>query len=181
MPAKFIRSEPAEGNTVFDVDTVVLYFDNRPTDVKIKEASKYIEQAIVKNNTVEISIDHPISKRYIEFIVTWADGERWLLFPTKSNAPPDVWSVWPADGSSIVGFKTIRLYLTDFPKNAKYYDHASESFGEATTISNTIEFDVPHLIEGPSISFTVSWSGQDESMRKEITLTYTNEDVKPEE
>lgn len=180
MSAKFVRSEPAEGNTVFDVDTVVLYFDNRPTDVKIKEASKYIEQAIVKNNTIEISIDHPISKHYIEFIVTWADGERWLQFPTKSNAPPDVWDVYPDDGSSVVGVNTVRLYLTDVPKNAKYYNHASESLGEATTISNTIEFDVPHLIEGPSISFTVSWSGKDESMRKEITLTYTNEDVTPE-
>jgi hypothetical protein len=149
--------------------------------VKIKGASKQIEKAIVRGNTVEVSIDQPVHKPHIQFTVTWSDGKKGLIFTTRSNTPPDVWHVYPPEGSSIVGVNTIRLFFTDVPKNAKYYNHVSESFSEATTISNTIEFDVPHPIREPSISFTVSWSGKDESVRKSKKLTYTNEGVAPEE
>lgn len=180
VPAQFVKSEPESGASVFDVNTVIIYFDNRPTDVKITNASKQIEAAIVRGNTVEVSINQPALGHHVEFTVAWADGERSLVFTTKDTSP-EVWDVWPANGSSIIGFKTIRLFLIGIPKNAKYYNHASESFGEVRMISNTLEFDVPHFINRPSISFTVSWTGKNGSVQKSMKLTYTNEDMKPEE
>ena len=183
MPAKFVRSEPEEGYSVFGVDPIVLYFDNRPTHVKITGVLEHINKAIVRGNTVEVSIRQPPLARFIEFTVAWAGGKQGLIFDPKRdvNVPAEVWAVIPADGSSIVGVNTIRLFLTRIPTNAKYYNHTSESFGKVTTVSNTIEFDVPHPIEEPSISFTVSWTGKNGLVRKSKKLTYTNEDVKPEE
>jgi hypothetical protein len=183
VPAKFVRSEPEEGYSVFGVDPIVLYFDNRPTHVKITGVLEHINKAIVRGNTVEVSIRQPPLARFIEFTVTWADGKEGLIFETDENVnePPDVVKVFPADGSSIVGVDTIRLFFTLRPTNAKYYNHTSESFGKVTTVTNMVEFDVPHPIEEPSISFTVSWTGKNGLVRKSKKLTYTNENVEPEE
>ena len=183
VPAKFVRSEPLEGYSVFGVDPVVLYFDNRPTHVKITGDLEDIDRAVVRGNTVEVFIDQPPIGPLVGFTVTWSDGKKGLIFGTNqdANTPPDVLKVIPPDGSSIVGVDTIRLFFTLRPTDAKYFNHASESFGEVTTVTNMVEFDLPHPIKEPSISFTVSWTGKDELERKSKKLTYTNEDVEPEE
>ena len=183
MPAKFVRSEPEQGDSVFGIDPIILYFDNRPTDVKITGVLEHIDKAVVRDNTVEVSIDQPPFARFINFTVTWAGGKQRLIFDTNRNVnvSPDVMNVIPADSSSIVGVDTIRLFFTLRPTNAKYYNHTSESFGEVTTDTNMVEFDVPHPIEEASISFTVSWTGKDGLVWKSKKLTYTHEDIEPEE
>ena len=88
----------------------------------------------------------------------------------------------PADGNSIVGVETVRVSLSTHPKNVKCYNHTSESFIEDVTVSHgMIEFPVPHPIKEPSISFTVSWTSRDKTVKNSIKLTYTNEGVAPEE
>ncbi|MXY27818.1 hypothetical protein F4Y59_06625 [Candidatus Poribacteria bacterium] len=178
-----MKSEPLEGYSLFGVDTVVLYFDNRPTHVKITGDLDNIERAVVRGNTVEVPINQPPTGRFIDFTVTWADGKQGLIFKTDrdANAPPDILQVVPPAGSSIVGVDAIRIFFTLRPTDTKYFNHASESFGEVTTITNMVEFAVPHPIKEPSIGFTVSWTGKDELERKTKKLTYTNEDVKPKE
>lgn len=183
VAVNFLRSDPTEGFSIIGVDTIILYFDNRPTDVKIKEASEEITKAIVKGNTVEISIKQPVFVPDIHFTVTWAGGKVLLYY---LNEPDDTVADFrrsdPADGSSIIGVETVRVSLNTHPRNVKCYNHTSESFIEDVTVLHSmIEFPVPHPIKEPSISFTVSWTSRDKTAKNSIKLTYTNEDVAPEE
>ena len=182
VPVNFLRSDPTKGFSIIGVDTVILYFDNRPTDVKIKEASEEITKAIVKGNTVEISIKQPVFVPDIHFTVTWTGGKVGLYY---LNDPDDTAADFrrsdPADGNSIVGVEEIRVSLSKHPRNVKCYNHTSESFIDVSLTTNTITFPVPHPIKEPSISFTVSWTSRDKTAQNSIKLTYTNEDVVPEE
>lgn len=185
MPVNLLRSEPLDSHSIFGVDTIILYFDNRPTEVKITEAPEYVSKAIVTGNTVEISITQPIVKDHIQFKVTWADGVEWFGYQTFELMPEDVPANFlradPPDSSSIVGISTVTVYLDSVPDDAKYYNWTSENFGEVIVKGKTIEFTVPHPIKAPSISFTVSWSGKSEIVRSWKKLTYTNAGVVPEE
>ena len=100
MPAQFVKSEPELGESVFDVDTVIIYFDTRPTDVKITNASKQVEKAVVRGNTVEVSINQPALGHHVEFTIAWADGEQSLVFTTE-NTSPEVWGVWPTNETDV--------------------------------------------------------------------------------
>lgn len=183
MSVNFLRSDPKEGFSIIGVETITLYFNNRPTDVKITEASEEIHQAIVKGNTVEVSLTQPVFVPDIQFTVTWAGGKVRLFYLNEpDNAVADFRRSDPADGSSIVGVEKIRVSLSTHPKNIKIYNHTSESFIEdVTVLHNMIEFRVPHPIKEPSISFTVSWTSRDKTVKNSKQLTYTNEDVAPEE
>ena len=181
MPVNFLRSDPKEGFSIIGVETITLYFDNRPTDVKITKASEEIHQAIVKSNTVEVSLTQPVFVPDIQFTVTWAGGKVMLFYLNEpDDAVADFLRSDPADGDSIVGVENVRVSLSTHPKNVKCYNHTSESFIEDVTIfSNTIKFPVPHPIKEPSISFTVSWTSRDKTVKNSKQLTYTNEDVAP--
>lgn len=183
-----LRSEPLNSHSIFGVDTIILYFDNRPTEVKITEASEYVSKAIVTGNTVEISITQPIVEDGIRFKVTWADGVKWFRYLTFELMPEDVPANFlradPPDGSSIAGVDAVTVYLDNVPHDAKYYNWTSEDFGEVIVKGKTIEFTIPHPITEPSISFTVSWSGKSKigkMVRSSKKLTYTNAGVVPEE
>lgn len=178
-----MRSEPEERYSVFKVNPVVLHFDNRPMFVKIKDFSGHVDRAIVKGNTVEVSINQPAAGPPVVFKVKWFDRERELRFTTdpNENIPADFVRANPPDGSSIVGVDTIRVLLSRRPIDAKYYNHASESFGKVTRSLNSIQFVVPHPIKEPSISFTVSWTGKDGLVWNSKKLTYTNEDMPSKE
>ena len=182
MPVNLLRSDPADGFSIIGVETIRLYFDNRPTDVKITEASEDIHRAIVKGNTVEVSITQPVFARYIHFTITWSGGKARLVYPNDPDDHiADFLMAWPADGSSIVGVNEIQVCVGGIPENAKCYNHTSESFIDVGTFTNTIYIDVPHPIREPSISFTVSWTSRDKTKQNSKKLTYTNKDTAPEE
>lgn len=182
MPVNFLRSDPADGFSIIGVETIRLYFDNRPTDVKITKASEDIHRAIVKGNTVEVSITQPVFARYIHFTITWSGGTARLVYPNNPDDHiADFLMAWPANGSPIVSVNEIQVCVGGVPKNPKCYNHTSESFIDVRTFSNTIYIEVPHPIKEPSISFTVSWTSRDETKQNSIKLTYRNEDAVPEE
>ena len=182
MPVNLLRSDPAGGFSIIGVETITLYFNNRPTDVKITEASEDIHQAIVRGNTIEVSIIQPVFVPYIHFTITWNGGKARLVYPNDPDDHiADFLMSWPADGSSIDGVDEIQVCVGGVPENAKCYNHASESFIDVRTFSNTIYINVPHPIREPSISLTVSWTSRDETKQNSIKLMYTNEDAAPEE
>ena len=179
-----MRSDPKADFSIIGIKTITLYFDNRPTDVKITEASRYVNKAIVKGNTVEVSLTHPIIAPYIHFTVSWQGGKKKLIYPNDpDDAVGDFLRADPPDGSSIVGVKKVRIWLDRSPsKNVKCYSHTSESFIKDIRISNNmIQFRVPHPIEEPSIRFTVSWTSRDGTVENSKELTYTNKNVAPKE
>ena len=180
VPVNFLRSEPKAGFSIIGVETIRLYFDNRPSDVKITQASEDITQAIVKSNTVEVSLKQPVFMPDIYFTVTWTGGKKRLIYPNSpDDVAGDVIRVEPADGSSIVGVKNVQVFLDwGDPRNVKCYDHTSESFIEDVTVfTNMIKFPVPHPIEEDSIRFTVSWTSRDGTVENSRELRYTNEEV----
>ena len=178
VPVNFLRSDPAWGFSIIDVETITLYFDNRPRDVKITEAAAEVRQVIVKGNTVEISLTQPIFVPDIGFTVTWTGGKRTLTyFNNPDDAVGEFLKARPAKGGSIVGVDTVRVYVGGVALHAKCYNHTSESFIEGVTtfnFFNTIDIPIPHPIKEPSIRLTVSWTSRDKTAEKSKTLTYTN-------
>ena len=144
--------------------------------MKLTKASEDIQQAIVKGNTVEVSIKQPVFMPSIQFTITWRDGKARLIYPNDpDDHVADFLMAWPADGSSIVDVDEVQVCVGGIPENAKCYNHTSESFMDVRVFSNTIYIDVPDPIRVPSISFTVSWTSRDKTAQNSIRLTYTNE------
>ena len=174
----FLRSEPKAGFSIIGVKTIRLYFANRPSDVKLTEASRYVSKAVVKGHTVEVSIAQPVIAPYIHFTVSWSGGKVKLTYPNDHDDAVGVFlRSYPADGGSIVGVKRVRVWVASgTANNVKCYDHASESFIEdVRVINNMIEFPVPHPIEVPSVRFTVSWTSRDKTGENSKSLTYRHE------
>ena len=82
VPVNFLRADPPNQSSIVGVDTITLYFDNRPTHVKIMKASWCISKAIVKGNTVEVSRNPTRRSPYIGFTVRWRDGNQQLNYKT---------------------------------------------------------------------------------------------------
>lgn len=77
--ANLLRADPPDGNSIVGVDTITLYFDARPTNVKITDAATCISKVIVSGNTVEVSITDPKGPlRYTPLTVWWSTSKkRW--------------------------------------------------------------------------------------------------------
>ena len=155
MKAKYLRTDPPESTSIHDTDTITLYFDNRPTDVKITKASEEITKAIVRGNTVEISNTHPGGKPYIHFTVTWRDGKKRLEYPNRDPAYREAKFLRadPPDRSSIIGVNTVILYFHDIPIDFKIRKSTSKSIGAPIVKDNTVEIPITHPIREPTIGF----------------------------
>ena len=77
-PVRFLRADPPEGQLVSGADIIRLYFDKRPRHVTLMNGSFCIQQAIVKGNTVEVSLDFPPGWPFKSFGFTlrWTDANR---------------------------------------------------------------------------------------------------------
>ncbi len=158
MPVHFLRADPAYGSPINEVDTVRVYFDNRPRDVKITEASRYVSKAIVRGNTVEVSIAHPISKPYIHFTVSWGGGKKRLAYEFIPQPLPYVKvRTDPPVGSSIHDVERITLYLDDIPADVEIWNASSKSIGVPLVKGKRVEVPLRQPIGSPYISFTVAW------------------------
>lgn len=185
-PVNFLRVDPKNGFSLIGVDTVILYFDNRPTDVKMMGTLSAVQQTIVKDNTVEISVKQPIVGPRTHFTVTWNSGlqsQSLVYVNSPVNVLPEVLRVEPPDGSSIVGVRRINVWFDEVPANVKYYDHALEGFSEVLdwAVTQAFSIKVSHPIEGPSVSYTISWTSRDGTAENSVTLTYTTEAAGPGE
>ena len=152
----FLRSDPPDLSPINKVETITLYFDNRPTKVKITQASRYVSKAIVKGNTVEISITHPIGSPYVHFTTSWTGGKKRLVYEFVPlpfvKVPTD-----PPSSKSIHDVDTITLFLDKTPTDVEIWNSSSKSIGAPIVKGKTIEVPITHPIKTPYASFTVAW------------------------
>lgn len=152
----FLRADPPKGSPINKVETITLYFDNRPTHVKITKASRYVSQAIVRGNTVEISIAHPISSPYVHFTVSWIGGKKRLVYAFEPLPFVKV-RTDPPSSKSIHDVETITLYFDRIPMDVEIWNVSSKSIGEPIVKDKTVEIPLTHPIKTPYVSFTVAW------------------------
>ena len=153
----FLRADPPDGSPINKVETITLYFDNRPTHVKITKASRYVSKAIVRGNTVEISITHPIGSPHVHFTVSWTGGKKKQLIYEFEPLPFLKVRTDPPSSKSIHDVETITLYLDKMPTDVEIWNASSKSIGAPIVKGKTVEVPITHPIKTPYVSFTVAW------------------------
>ena len=185
MPVEFLRSEPPVGSWITDTDPIILYFQNRPKQVKILKHDCHISQAIVKGNTVEISPNPQTRSRlrklggWTTFWVKWTDGNQYLSYKNFVRPEDRTASFLRADppgGSSIRAIDTVVLYFDAVPFDVEIQS-ALPNIGPPIVRGKTVEIPILPPIRERSVRFSVVWWSKSKKKYDARSLNYKNPEV----